>query len=154
MTKRKKNLRVRKNQRKKVKNNILTKRAIQSKRVALFILYNMRKTFGKLNAGDSLYYLNPNNLTIKETQIVSIFEIRKQNSPKTSFLGFKVYKNLLDKAPNITIDRLELIKEDMSNSIYHVLLLKRDETNMIIPYLGVPSVIATSKEEIQEWIKQ
>jgi len=114
----------------------------------------MRKTFGKLNAGDSLYYLNPNNLTIKETQIVSIFEIRKKNSPKTSFLGFKVYKNLLDKAPNITIDRLELIKEDMSNSIYHVLLLKRDETNMIIPYLGVPSVIATSKEEIQEWIKQ
>ena len=113
-----------------------------------------RKTFGKLNAGDSLYYLNPKNLTIKETQIVSVFEVGKDNASRKAFLGFKVYKNLLDKAPNLTIDRLELIKEDMSNSIYHILLLKRDETNMIIPYLGIPSVVATSKEEIQEWINK
>ena len=106
------------------------------------------KTFGQLDAGDSLFYYAPDTGIIKESQIVSVHD-----TDMKTHRAFKVYKNLMDKAPGITIDRLELIKEGMDNSIYHLVILDIREYSAIVKYKDVYSAMATSKEILQQWIK-
>lgn len=109
----------------------------------------MGKKFKDLSAGDYIHFLAMESGEIKNTKIVKIVDTKSKHHR-----GFKVYKNLTDKAPNITIDRLELIKEDMNNSIYQLLILDTREETAIVEYKGLPTAVATSKEAIQLWMER
>lgn len=107
----------------------------------------MAKKFKDIREGDYVYYLSPANQKIKEVFVRGVFDT-KSNKHR----ALKVYKNLTHISKKITVDLLDIAKEEHDSNIYQLIIVPLDADFVLLYNNKLPTVLSTSKEIIERWM--